>query len=211
MKHLFLAVSAALALSSCAGTRVVKTNYASGALQPSKIFIKPFGTEAFTGDHGTEAERAILESQGGREFANILKEELEKLAPTTVLGPGERPDGGWLVTGELEVVNGGCPWGRAFLGHVGVGRSQILVHVKVIDADHAGHRDAKDSKGASSNTLYDFDVAGGSKLQGHAGTVMASGLGYATPFDYRNAAERIGKVLNPDVERYGARSSASIR
>ena len=208
MKQIFLAVSAAVALCSCAGTHVSHTDYASGALGPKKIFIKPFDTAEYTGNHGTEAERQILQTQGGTEFANILKEELEKLAPTTVLKPGEAADGGWLVKGSLEVVDGGDPWARGFIGHTGAGRSGILVHVKVIDADHTGHAD---SKGAASNLLYEFDVAGGSHLQGRAGTVMASGLGYAAPFDYRNAAERIHKVLDPDLERYGARASTSIR
>lgn len=208
MKQVFLAVTAAVALSSCAGTKVVNAEFTSGALAPKKIFIKPFETGTYTGDHGTAAERSILQSQGGQVFAEILKEELEKLAPATVLQPGEGPDGGWLVTGTLEVVDAGCPWARGLIGHTGVGRSGILVHVRVVDADHVGHRDGK---GAPSNTLYEFDVAGGSRLQGRAGTIMASGLGYSAPFDFRNAAEKIGKVLNPDLEKYGSRESASIR
>jgi hypothetical protein len=208
MKQLFIAASAVIALCSCAGTKVVQTNFSSGALEPKKIYIQPFDTATFTGNHGGDAMRAIHESQDGTVFANILKEQLEKLAPTTVLRPGERPDGGWLVTGSLEIVDAGSPVGRKFFGHLGVGRSGILVHVKITDSDLVGH---SDGKGAGRHVLYDFDVAGGSRLQGKAGTVMASGLGYAPPFDYRNAAERIYKVLNPDLERYGARSSASIR
>jgi hypothetical protein len=208
MKHLFLAVSTAVALSACAGTRVTNTAVATASLAPKKIFIKPFDTASFTGNHGTEAKRTIREAQDGVVFANILKEELEKIAPTTVLQPGESADGGWLVKGSLEVVDGGNPWGRGTLGHFGVGRTGILVHVRVLDADRSGH---SDGKGASSNTLYEFDVAGGSRLQGPAGTIMASGLGVAAEFDYRNAAGEIGKTLNPDYERYGVRSSTSIR
>ncbi len=208
MKQIFLAVSAAVSLCSCAGTKVTHTDFASGALAPKKIFIKPFDTAAYQGNHGTKAQRAILESQGGLVFASILKNELEKIAPTTVLGPGEAADGGWLVGGSLEVVDAGCPYGRKVFGHFGLGRSQILVHVRVTDADRVGHADGK---GASSNTLYEFDVAGGSRLQGPAGTVAASGMGYATPFDFHNAAERIGKTLDPEMEKYGTRASASIR
>lgn len=58
--------------------------------------------------------------------------------------------------------------------------------------------------------IYEFDVAGGSGLQGKLGTVRASGLGKAPPFDLRNAAERIYLVLTPDVHRYGARSSVTL-
>jgi hypothetical protein len=211
MKHIFLAIIAAFTFCSCAGTRVTKTNFASGALHPKKIFIKPFDAASFTGNHGTEAMKTIRESQAGLVFAEILKEQTEKIAPTTVLGHGESADGGWLITGSLEIVDAGHPCWRALFGHLGAGRSGILVHVRVIDADLGGNWSDKGGKGAAGNVLYDFEVAGGSRLQGRAGTIMASGLGYATPHDYRNAAERIYKTLEPDLERYGARSSASIR
>ncbi len=208
MKHLFLAIAATVGLSACAGSKVTNTNFTSGATAPKKIFIRPFETAEFTGSHGGDAMRAIHESQGGTVFANILKDELEKIAPTTVLKRGERPDGGWLVSGDLEVVNAGNPWLRKYFGHFGAGRSGLLVHVKVTDADGSGEWD---SKGASGNTLYDFDVTGGSRLTGPAGGVMAPGLGYAPPFDFRNAAGRIGQVLDPDRERYGYRAGSSIR
>lgn len=208
MKHLFLAIAATVSLSACAGSRVTNTNYSSGATAPTKIFIKPFDTAEFTGSHGGDARKAIHESQGGEVFANILKDELEKIAPTTVLKRGESADGGWLVSGSLEVVNAGSPCLRKHFGHLGAGRSGLLVHVRVTDADGKGEWDAK---GASGNTLYDFDVTGGSRLTGPAGGVMAPGLGYAPPFDFRNAAGEIGKVLNPDMERYGYRAGSSIR
>ena len=54
-------------------------------------------------------------------------------------------------------------------------------------------------------------MAGGSRLQGKLGTLRASGLGKATPFDLRNAAERIMLVVSPDPFRFGARSSVTLR
>ncbi|MCA1660058.1 MAG: hypothetical protein LC642_05930, partial [Verrucomicrobiaceae bacterium] len=63
----------------------------------------------------------------------------------------------------------------------------------------------------SGQVVYEFDVAGGSGLQGRAGTVRASGLGKATPFDLENAAERIYQTLEPNVHRYGARSGLALR
>jgi hypothetical protein len=59
--------------------------------------------------------------------------------------------------------------------------------------------------------IYEFDMAGGSREQGKFGTLRASGLGRAVPFDLRNAAERIMLVLSPDPFRYGARSSVVLR
>jgi hypothetical protein len=59
--------------------------------------------------------------------------------------------------------------------------------------------------------IYEFDMAGGSRGQGKLGTLRASGLGKATPFDLRNAAERILLVLSPDPFHFGERSSVSLR
>jgi hypothetical protein len=53
-------------------------------------------------------------------------------------------------------------------------------------------------------------MAGGSRLQGKAGTIRASGLGKATPFDLVNAAERIYLVLSPNAFRYGARANVAL-
>jgi hypothetical protein len=58
--------------------------------------------------------------------------------------------------------------------------------------------------------VYEFDMAGGSNLQGHKGTVRASGLGYARPFDLVNAAERIYLVLSPNPFRYGTRADLAL-
>jgi hypothetical protein len=208
MKYILLALTAAIGLSACAGTKVVNTTVASGALRPEKIFIRPFETGDFKGSHQGDAMRALYQSQAPTEFAHILKEELSKLAPTTVLRPGERADGGWLVKGEIQLVDGGCPFGRGIVGFTSAGRSKILMNVRVIDADGKADRSGKGSTG---NVLYDFDVTGGSRLTGIHGSVMAPGLGYAAPFDYRNAAERIAQALDPDRQRYGYRNSGSMR
>jgi hypothetical protein len=50
-------------------------------------------------------------------------------------------------------------------------------------------------------------MTGGSREQGKLGTLRASGLGKATHFDLRNAAERIYLVLSTNPERYAAHSS----
>ena len=102
------------------------------------------------------------------------------------------------MEGQFDLVDGGDPVGRFFLGPFEVGRSFLALHVKVTDVRK--HR-----------VIYEFDMAGGSRGQGRLGTVRASGLGKATPFDLRNAAERILLVLSPDPFRFGARSSVSLR
>ena len=66
---------------------------------------------------------------------------------------------------------------RFFFGRLGRGTFHLVLHVKVTDVET--HR-----------VIYEFDMAGGSHDQGQLGTVRASGLGKATPFDLRNAAER---------------------
>jgi hypothetical protein len=96
------------------------------------------------------------------------------------------------------MVDGGSPLARFFFGHLGAGRSFLALHVRITDVDQGV-------------VVYEFDLAGGSRAQGRAGTVRASGLGRATPFDLVNAAERIYLVLTPDVHRYGTRSSVTLR
>jgi hypothetical protein len=54
-------------------------------------------------------------------------------------------------------------------------------------------------------------MAGGSGRQGKFGTLRASGLGKATHFDLRNAAERIYLTLSTNPNRYGARSSLALQ
>ena len=58
--------------------------------------------------------------------------------------------------------------------------------------------------------VYEFDMAGGSELQGRSGTIRASGLGYARSFDLVNAAERIYLVLSPNPFRYGTRGDIAL-
>jgi hypothetical protein len=208
MKYTSIALSALALLSGCAGTKVTQTQVATGEMNPKAIYIRPFAVGEFKGSHGSEGYRVLRESQAPREFATILKEELEKIAPTIVLADDEVAPTGWLVEGELQVVNAGSPTGRAFLGHAGVGRSGILTHVVIKDVD--GHHVA-DGKSGRSNTVYEFDVAGGSRLNGHVGSVKASGLGYAPAFDYRNTAETIYHALTPDANRYGVRTALTIQ
>jgi hypothetical protein len=59
--------------------------------------------------------------------------------------------------------------------------------------------------------VYEFDMAGGSNLQGKLGTVRASGLGKATHFDLRNAAERVYITLSANPYRYAARADATLQ
>ena len=178
-----------------------ETNCGVGASNPSAIYIRPFciDTAVFQGDEAaSEAEMPIRKALTPVQFAGDLKEELSKLAPALVIAPDETPTGGWLVEGRFDVVDGGSPVGRFFLGNFGVGRSILALHVKVTDV-------------AKHQMIYEFDMAGGSRGQGKLGTVRASGLGKATPFDLRNAAERILLVLSPDPFRFGARSSITLR
>jgi hypothetical protein len=132
------------------------------------------------------------------EFAGDLKEQLELLAPARILKDDETPRTGWLVEGEFTLVDGGDPVGRFFLGTFGAGQSFLALHVKITDVD----------KGI---TVYEFDMAGGSRSQGRHGTLRASGLGKASHFDLVNAAQRIYLVLEPNAHRYGARSDMALR
>jgi Domain of unknown function (DUF4410) len=178
-----------------------QTNCGVGEANPSAIYIRPFCIDraVVRGDVATsDGEVPIRTSLIPVQFAGDLKEELSKIAPTRVLEADEVPATGWLIEGQFDLVDGGSPVGRFFLGNFGVGRSYLGLHVRVSDV--ASHR-----------VVYEFDMAGGSHLQGKLGTVRASGLGKATPFDLRNAAERILLVLSPDPFRYGARSSVTLR
>ena len=228
MKSL-IAIAASLLLSSCADMVVTKSYVSSsasrthsevdakdfgsqesvrfeancgvGAANPSAIYIRPFCIDraTFIGDEAaSEAEMPIRKALTPVAFAENLKEELEKMAPARILEDNEVPRVGWLVEGEFTLIDGGSPDGRFFFGQFGAGRSYLGLHVKVTDVEK--HR-----------VVYEFDMAGGSRGQGKLGTIRASGLGKATPFDLRNAAERILLVLSPDAFRYGARSSISLR
>ncbi len=172
-----------------------------GASHPLAIYVRPFCIDGatFTGDEtASDGEMPIRKALTPVAFAADLKEELEKIAPTRVLRSDERPRVGWLVDGEFRTVDGGSPLGRFFFGNLGLGQSFLSMHVRVTDV-------------RTGAMLYEFDLAGGSKLQGKLGTLRASGLGRATPFDLRNAAERIYLTLSADPFRYGARTSVTLR
>jgi Domain of unknown function (DUF4410) len=221
---LFLALLSSILLCSCADMYVVKTQVAGGsrtttsdakdskgvymttncgvgAYAPKSIYIRPFciDTAVFTGDQtNSDGEMPIRKALTPVEFAGTLKEQLEKLAPARILRDNETPRTGWLVEGEFTMVDGGSIIGRSiFFGHFGVGQSHLALHVRVTDVDRGV-------------VVYEFDMAGGSNLQGRGGTLRASGLGYARSFDLVNAAERIYLVLEPNAFRYGVRNDIAL-
>ena len=177
------------------------TNCGVGAANPKAIYIRPFCIDQATvmGDSAhSEGEVPIRKALTPVSFAGTLKESLSRMAPTRILQDDEVPRTGWLVEGEFQTLDGGSPTGRFFFGHAGAGRSFLSMHVRITDMD-------------AGVVVYEFDVAGGSRLQGRAGSIRASGLGRATPFDLVNAAERIYQALTPNVHRYGTRSSLALR
>lgn len=185
---------------SVSGVRMT-TSCGVGAHDPRAIYIRPFCIDnaIFAGDQTASAgEMPIRKALTPVSFASTLKEQLEKIAPARILKDDESPRTGWLVDGEFTLVDGGSPLGRFFFGQFGAGRSHLAMHVRVTDVD-------------TGVIAYEFDVAGGSRLQGKLGTVRASGLGKATPFDLVNAAERIYLALTPNAFRYGARSSVALQ
>lgn len=218
MKNVLFALSATL-LTSCAGVHVSHTQVATGSANPRAIYVRPFDVTAtqFTGHHsGGYGERPIRQSLAGREFADDLKRELEKLAPARVVERDEVPTEGWLVEGSLDVVHGGSRTLRALpaVDHLGAGSSDVLIHVRVIDV--GGVYAASDSKNGSTlskrgHVVYEFDLAGGSRGSGKLGSIYAPGLGYSVPFDFKNAAERVMIALSVDPHRYGTRTSPTIR
>lgn len=172
-----------------------------GAHDPKAIYIRPFCIDSATvvGDVAHSAgEMPIRKALIPVSFASTLKQQLEKIAPARILKEDETPRVGWLVEGQFSMVDGGSPVGRLFLGHFGVGRSVMALHVRVTDVE-------------TGTLAYEFDVSGGSQLQGKAGTLRASGLGKAAEFDLVNAAERIYLALEPNAFRYGVRSDIALR
>lgn len=218
MKHFLFALSATLLFTSCAGVRIADTQVASGATNPSSIYIRPFDVTAteFRGSHrGGIGERPIRQSLAGREFADALKLELEKLAPARVIEEDEVPTEGWLVEGSLDVVHAGYPIVRALpvVSHFGPGRSKVLTHVRVSEVGGAYAHSDKDVSVLTKKgrVIYEFDLTGGSRASGKLGSIYAPGLGYATPFDFKNGAERVLMALSRDPHRYGTRTSPTIR
>lgn len=227
MKNLVLALSSSLLLIGCASVKVADTQVATGAANPRSIYIRPFDATAavYTGDHrGGKGERPIRQSLAGRTFANALKEEMEKMAPSMVIERNEyppRPDADeqhgtyWLVDGTLDVVDGGEPFARSIIpfNKTGIGKSKLLVHVRIREFGGHSASDDKDSStfGRRGNVIYEFDLKGSSALTGLHGSIYAPGLGEAEPFDFKNAAERVMMALSTDPHRYGVRTSPVIR
>lgn len=224
IKPALLALATAVLFSSCAGSYVEKTYVATGAANPKSIYVRPFDVTytEFKGRHrGGPGERPIRRSLAGREFAEILKEEVEKIAPAMVLEANEFPKTGWIIEGELDVVHAGSPAVRALTGPFGFGQSRVQIHVRIIDVAALGSasvvsKDKGDAEMVSTQTssdgvIYAFTLDGGSGATGAHGSVVASGLGESVPFDYRNAAERIYIALSRDPFRYGLRNSPTYR
>jgi hypothetical protein len=177
------------------------TNCGVGATNPRAIYIRPFciDTAVFEGDEAaSDGEMPIRKALTPIEFSEDLKQELERIAPARILKDTESPRLGWLVEGRFDRVDGGSPLARFFFGNLGVGRSFLALHVRVTDVD----------KGC---VVYEFDMAGGSRYQGKLGTIRASGLGKATHFDLRNAAERIYITLSTNPYRYAARAQVTLQ
>jgi len=182
-----------------AGLHMV-TNCGVGASDPKAIYIRPFCIDAavFEGDEAaSDGEMPIRKALTPVEFAQDLKEELERIAPARILKDHESPRLGWLVDGHFDRVDGGSPLARFFFGNLGAGRSFLALHVRVTDV----------TRGC---VIYEFDMAGGSRFQGKLGTVRASGLGKATHFDLRNAAERIYITLSTNPYRYAVHTDAVL-
>ncbi len=231
MKNCLIALSAMLVLTSCAGVNVKRTQVASGATNPDGIYIRPFTVSSalVQGRHGSVNERPLRQSLFPAQFAQALKQEMSKLGPAVILEDDETPPIPtvtanernpklWLVEGEFDLVHAGSPALRGILPHTGAGRSTIRIHVRITDVSRQGlaFAEGKNVSGEvdfsrSGQVLYEFDIAGGSSISDAAGSIYAPGLGYATPFDFRNAAERVMMALSPDPHRYGVRSSPTLR
>ena len=152
----------------------------------------------FRGDEAlSDGEMPIRKALAPVEFATDLKEQLEKIAPARILKNSETPRTGWLVEGNFNLIDGGDPYARFFVGCFGAGQSQLVLHVRITDIDRG-------------TVVYEFDMAGGSRFQGRNGTVRASGLGRATHFDMVNAAERIYITLSANPYRYGERHDLTL-
>ena len=218
MKNTVLALSTSLLLVGCAGVKVADTQIATGAAHPRSIYIRPFDVAAtdYKGSHrGGAGEQPIRHSLAGREFAEDLKLELEKLAPAMVIESDERAPEGWLVEGSLDVVDGGSPRKRGIEPDAtfGLGRSQVLIHVRIRDVS-GRHNDADKDSGKLAkrgNVIYEFDLSGGSHSTGHHGSIYAPGFGDSQPFDFKNAAERVMLALSNDPYRTGDRTSPVAR
>ena len=177
------------------------THCGVGAANPTAIYIRPFciDTAVFEGDEANnEGEMPLRKALTPVEFAEDLKQELERIAPARIIADNQRPRVGWLVEGHFDRVDGGSPLGRFFFGNFGAGRSFLALHVRITDVTHG-------------DVVYEFDMAGGSGFQGKFGTLRASGLGKATHFDLRNAAERMYIALSTNPYRFGQHSDVVLQ
>jgi len=218
MKYALPALLSSILLAGCAGVKVADVQVASGAANPRAIYVRPFEVAAteYKGDHrGGSGERPIRQSLAGRNFANSLKEELEKMAPAMVIEDDEIPSVGWVVEGSLDVVDGGnvAFRGVPLAGTMGAGRSKVLIHVRIRDlGGNVGYAYKDSGKlGQKGDVIYEFDLSGGSHHSGRHGSIYAPGLGDAEPFDFKNAAERVLMALSTDPHRLGVRTSPVIR
>jgi hypothetical protein len=216
--------SAATLLSGCATVKVAHTDVASGAVNPKAIYIRSYIAEdaRFKGNHGHNGQKPIRRSLAPAEFSVALREQMEKMAPTLILKDDEEATTGWLVESNLEWVHAGSPILRASpLGPLGAGRSYVRIHVRITDLDaknpvveakkEVAGTVSKEVATVNGPVIYEFDLKGGSRLSNIDGSIYAPGFGYATPFDYKNAAERVLMALSVDPHRTGARSEATIR
>src|SRR6059058_531513 len=104
------------------------TNCGVGASNPRAIYIRPFCIDnaVFHGDEAaSEGEMPIRKALTPVEFAEDLKEELERIAPVRILKDHEAPRVGWLIDGEFRLVNGGSPIARFLFGPTSAGRSYL--------------------------------------------------------------------------------------
>jgi hypothetical protein len=226
MKNLVLALTSSVLLAGCAGVKVHDTQIATGAANPRSIYIRPFDSSAtkYVGHHrGGKGEQPIRQSLAGRNFANSLKEEMEKMAPAMVIESNEvppRPDADetgnyWLIDGTLDVLDNGHGGLRAIVpaDKFGLGKSELLIHVRVREIGGHYASDEKDASklGRRGNVIYEFDLKGGSAASGHHGRIYAPGFGDAEPFDLKNAAERVLMALSVDPHRHGVRFTPIYR
>jgi len=181
------------------GVRV--TNCGVGASNPRAIYIRPFCIDAavFEGDEAnSQGEMPIRKALAPVELAEDMKQELERIAPARIIEEHQTPRVGWLVEGNFVRVDGGSPLARFFFGNFGAGRSFLALHVKVTDVTRG-------------EVVYEFDMAGGSRGQGKFGTLRASGLGKATHFDLRNAAQRTYLVLSTNPYKFAQHSDIVLQ
>ena len=177
------------------------TNCGVGAYGPRAIYVRPFCIDnaVFQGDdRRIRGRNADPQSADSRRTGRGYEGGARTYRPVRILRDNESPRVGWLIEGNFTAVDGGSPVGRFFFGNLGAGRSFLALHVKVTDVERH-------------TVVYEFDMAGGSGYQGKLGTLRASGLGKATHFDLRNAAERIYLTLSTNPGRYALRSSPALQ